>query len=402
MHNFGRVISFEVVRALKKKSFWVVALLFPLVIAVIFVIISLSGKAADTALDKLTQEDFSIAVMDQSKLVKPELLKALKADTVKDKAASVEDVRTGKLDAFIYYPADLAKQPIEVYGKEVGIFEDSRYTGVADNLLKGSVEESVPESVRLVLTDATKTSSTMYLDGQAYDPIKQMILPGMFLVLFYFLIAFFGGQMLTVATEEKENRVVEMLLTTIHARTLILGKIAALLILAFVQGLLIVLPAVGGYLLFHDQMSLPAIDLAGLPVDWSAIGLGALILFLSLLLFTGLLVFVGTIVPTAKEAGQFFGVMMVLIFGPLYASTLFVSSPESGIVTFLTLFPLTAPIPLMLRNAIGNLEGWEVAVSLTLLTLTAVLVLMLVVRAFRFGALEYSRRLSIKEMTRRG
>lgn len=51
--------------------------------------------------------------------------------------------------------------------------------------------------------------------------------------------------------------------------------------------------------------------------------------------------------PTAKEASQWFGIVMMLIFGPLYGVTAFVSYPDSPFVQFLSLFPLTSPIPLM-------------------------------------------------------
>lgn len=398
MHNLGTVLSFEVVRALKKKSFWVMALSFPLIIAVIFVIIFLSTKATDQALDKLTNEDFQMAIIDDSGLVDQKLVESVGAKQVDDKAAAVESVRHGDLDGFIYYPQNIAEQQVEVYGKNVGIFEDSRYKAVAENLLQGSVNQEVPAAVRTVVQGNTKFSSVVYRDGEVYDPIKQAILPGVFLVLFYFLIAFFGNQMLTVATEEKENRVVEMLLTTINPRTLIIGKVIALIILAFLQALIILIPVLIGYLALRDTASLPSLDISQLPVDYSAIAIGAAIFTLSLLLFTGLLVFIGAMVPTAKEAGQFFGIVMILIFGPLYAVSLFVSAPDSPLVRVLTLFPFTAPIPMMLRNALGNLTAWETALGLAILALTTVITMLLVVRAFRFGALEYSRKLSLKEL----
>ena len=93
--------------------------------------------------------------------------------------------------------------------------------------------------------------------------------------------------------------------------------------------------AVLGYLLFHDRMSLPGLDLSQIPFDWLRIGVGAVIFMAGFLLFTGLLVTIGAATPTAKEAGGFFGIVMILIFGPLYAASLFVSSPHAGIVQFL-------------------------------------------------------------------
>jgi len=106
----------------------------------------------------------------------------------------------------------------------------------------------------------------------------------------------------------------------------------------------------------------------------------------------------GAAMPTAKEAGSFFGAAMALVFGPLYAAPLFVTSPDSPIVQFLSYFPLTAPIPLLLRNAVGNLALHEALISITLLILTTIFVVSIGVRIFRFGALEYSRRLSLKEV----
>jgi ABC-2 type transport system permease protein len=56
---------------------------------------------------------------------------------------------------------------------------------------------------------------------------------------------------------------------------------------------------------------------------------------------------------------------------------------------------------LLLRNAVGNLTGWEIALAIPIMAVTAVIILILAVRVFRFGALEYSRKLSIKEIISR-
>jgi len=226
----------------------------------------------------------------------------------------------------------------------------------------------------------------------------EMIAPGIFLVLFYLMIATFGNQMLNATIEEKENRVIEMILTTINAKALIIGKIFSLIVLGFLQIIVVMVPLIIGYLLFHDSFSLPNIDLSQLPLDPQRILVGFTIFALSFVMFTGLLVAIGAAAPTAKEAGSFFGVVMVFIFGPLYAVSLFISSPDMPIVQFLSYFPFTAPIPLMLRNAVGNLELWQAGIAFIILFITAVVVMLVAVRTFRYGALEYDRRLSLKEI----
>lgn len=398
MYNLSTVIRFEVVRTLKKKSFWIMALGFPIAIVAIFAIIYLSNTSTDQAIKDLQKQQFTIAVTDDSHLIKPAILTSIKATTYPSKQQGIDSVTSGRVDGYIYYPSDLAKSPIEVYGKDVGIFNNGRYEAIANELLLSSVQTSVSTNVRSIIGGGTKTSVTTYRGGKVYDPTKEMIFPAVFLVLFYLLIAFFGGQMLTSTIEEKENRVIEMILTTIEARTLIIGKIISLVALALFQGCIIVIPALIGYLLLHDKLNLPFIDLSTLPVNMPRIVTGAVIFILSFLLFTGLLVLIGSSVPTAKEAGQFMGLIMILIFGPLYAATLFVSSPDAPLVRFLSLFPLTAPIPLLLRNAVGNLHGWEVAVAIPILIVSAIIVLVLAVRVFRYGALEYSRKISLREI----
>ena len=398
MYNLGTVMRFEIVRTLKKKSFWIMAVGFPIMFAAIFGIIFMSNQATSDAAKDLEKQKFSIAVTDDSGLIKPEYLVAVNATTVANKQVGIEAVKTGKYDAYFYYPTDLTSHAVEVFGKEAGLFDNGKYTGVANSLLQLSAESNISPELRSVVKGTTNTTFTAYKDGSTYDGLKEMILPGIFLVLFYLLISFFGNQMLTSTTEEKENRVIEMILTTIEARTLIIGKIISLIILAFIQGLIIIIPALVGYLLFHDQLNLPFVDLTTLPVNWGRIGVGAAIFAASFMMFTGLLVAVGAAVPTAKEAGQFFGIVMMLIFGPLYAVSLFISNPDNSLVQFLSTFPLTSPIPLMLRNAVGNLSGGEAALSIALLTITAIVVMLIAIRLFRYGALEYSRKLSIKEI----
>ena len=398
MHNLGTVFRFEVKRTLKKKTFWISALSFPLIIGVVFAIIFFSNQATNDAAENIKDQTFSIAITDESQLLQPELLTQVKATIVTDKQAAIDKVKAGTLDAYVYYPANLDKAPVEIYAKNIGLFENSRYQTVADALLKQAATSGVSPQVKTVLQDAVSYQSTTYKDGQAYDGLKELIAPGIFLVLFYILIAMFGNQMLTSTTEEKENRVIEMILTTIQARTLIIGKILSLMVLAAVQMLVIIIPVIIAYLLLRDTLNIPNVDLTNIPLDPVRIVIGALLFVTSFLLFTGLLVGIGAATPTAKEASGFFGAVMLFIFGPLYAVTLFISSPDSPIVRVLSFFPLTAPIPLMLRNAVGNLSIVDAIIGISILGVSAIIALAISIRLFRYGALEYSRRLSFKTL----
>lgn len=401
MHNLSTVIKFEVVRMLKKPSFWLMALGFPVIMAIVFGIVFLSNKATMEAADKLKDQEFSVAVTDEAGLISRQLLDSIKAQSVESKADGVAKVKSGQLDAYFYYPENLTENPVEVYGDDVGIFNNSRYSSVANMLLSESVDSQVQADQQAVLRGSVRMDSVVFKDGQRYDAMREMILPGLFLILFYMLIGFFGGQMLNSTIEEKENRTIEMLLTTVKARTLISGKILSLVLLALIQAAVILVPILIMYFSLGSQLQLPNVDLANLPVDWPRIGVGAVIFAFSFILFTGLLVAVGSAMPTAKEASQWFGIVIMLIFGPLYGVTAFISYPESAFVQFLSIFPLTSPIPLMLRNAVGNLPAGEAFIGIAVLVVSAVLVMMLAVRIFQIGAMEYDSKLSLKSLRRR-
>ena len=398
MHNLGTVFKFETIRVLKKPTFWLMALGFPLMFAALYGIMFWSQSTTMQAAKELEKQEFSLAVTDDSKLVRPELLMAAKTKTVESKEAGINDVKNGKIDAYIYFPKDIGNQKVEVYGKDVGLFQNGKYGAVAQSLLSQSVASSVSQAQVAILQNKVQLSSTTYLDGKEHGGINEMIAPGLFLVIFFMLITFFGNQMLTSSTEEKENRTVEMLLTMVKTDTLITGKILSLMVLALIQMLVIILPVAAGYLAFGSKLQLPNMDLSLLVFDPVRIGLALVIFLASFMMFTGMLVTLGAMMPTAKEANQWFGLVIMLIFGPFYGITAFVSFPDSPFVKFLSLFPFTAPIPLLLRNAVGNLPAWEGLLGVALLIVAAVFVLWLAVRVFRYGAMSYDSKLSLSAL----
>jgi ABC-2 type transport system permease protein len=402
MHNLRTVLRFEVIRTLKKKTFWAAALAVPLIVGFIGGVIYFSNTATGERSKELASQQFSIGITDQSQTISTELAKSLGIQPIATEQAGQAAVQSGELDAYYYYPANVSEETVRVYGKNVGLFENSRYQDLASQLLSQSAASTVDANERTILQGDVTFATTIYdANGDVDKGFMKLIAPGIFLVLFYFMIATFGNQILTSITEEKENRVIEMILTTIKPTTLLVGKLFSLIILAFIQMFVILVPVVVGYFIFKDQLALPNLDLAAIPLDPLAIGIGATIFIVSFLMFTSILMALGAAMPTAKEAGSFFGAVLALVFGPLYAAPLFVTSPDLGIVQFLSYFPLTSPIPLLLRNAVGNLPLNEALIALSFLVITTIIVVNIGVRIFRFGALEYSRKLSIKEIVGR-
>jgi ABC-2 type transport system permease protein len=161
MHNLGTVIRFEVTRTLKKPSFWLMALGFPVMMAAIFGVVFLSNQATMDAADKLKDQKFSIAVADESGIIKPEVLNAVNAELVATRAQGIEKVQSGQVEAFFYYPKDLATHPVEVFGEDIGVFDNSRYSSVATMLLDQSVSGQVAPDQLAVFQGRVSVNLTM-------------------------------------------------------------------------------------------------------------------------------------------------------------------------------------------------------------------------------------------------
>lgn len=406
-YNLGTVISFEFIRTIKKPSFWAATLTTPVLLVGLFTVMFYSNKqAADTA-KKLAEKQFSIIYQDESNTILPQIANGLQAKQASDKNQAIADVKAGKYDAFFYYPENLAKATVEVHGKDSGLFENGKYESVAKQLLTLSANAKVNnESTAAAIKGSVTTKLTAYKEnGEVAAGWLAAAPPLLFLVLFYLSVIMLGNNLLSSTVEEKENRVTEMILTTINPSNLIIGKMIATFLAGAVQALVIIMPVIVAYFILGSKAStsgLPDISLLqGIVIEPTAMIIGALLFIGGVLLFSGSLMTIGAIMPTAKEAGQWFGVVILAMFLPFYLISLILSSPESSIVQFLTYLPLTAPITAMLRNAFGSLDLLQASIVIALLLIIGVIVTRLAVHLFRYGAMQYDSKLSLKGLFRR-
>lgn len=394
-YNLGTVVGFEFFRTIKKKSFWLGTLFVPVMIAVVFGLIYLGNKSTDSASDKQKQAKFSFLYTDESKLIGTISSEGVKE--VNSKRLGIDEVKSGKVDAYFYYPKNPDKNPIQIYAKDVGLFDSNKYDAVAKSLLEVRAKQKVGDnSLLAVASGDITTNATLYKDGKRSGGIWSVLPPLLFLVAFYLVIAMLGNQMLNSTVEEKENRVTEMILTTLNPTTLIVGKIISNFMAGILQLLIFSLPVIVGYLWFKDQLNVPNFDLSQLIFEPSSLIVGVLLLIGGFMVFTGALVAIGALMPTAKEAGQYFGVAMVAVFVPFYAISFIISDPHALIVQIFTYFPLSAPITAMLRNAFGTLSPLEASIVIVELFVVGVLIIGVAVRLFRYGSMEYNNKLSLK------
>lgn len=401
MHNLITVIRFELIRTLKKSSFWISILATPALLAIIFGIVIFAQKTSDETQAELNKQPFSLIIMDETSLISDESLKQINATRVDDKQLAITKVSSGKIDAFFYYPKDSVKNPIEVYNKNDGLTANDKYTVAAKNLLITSSTNAIHSSSLLSIAKGNITVNQIdYENGKEINLVGNMIAPAIFLIIFYAVIVLLGNQMLASTTEEKENRVTEMLLTSLSSKTLIIGKIISLVVLGFIQILTILVPIILVYLFAREKLNIPDISnfTQGIAIEFWPIFIGAGLLVSGFLLFTGLLVGIGAASPTAKEANSFFGVIILIMFIPFYFFPLLMSSESSLVVTGLSFFPLTAPVTLMARNIFSTIEINEALIGLGLVFVFGIIAISIAIRIFRYGTLEYSKRLSLKSV----
>jgi ABC-2 type transport system permease protein len=161
-------------------------------------------------------------------------------------------------------------------------------------------------------------------------------------------------------------------------------------------------PILFAALFYREAVTIPDFNTAELVFDPVRMTVGFLILVGGFALFTTTLVAIGAVMPTAKEAGSFMGVMIALIFIPFYAVSLVVSEPHAAIVQVFTYFPFSAPVTALLRNAFGSLNVFEAATVVAILYLGAALMLRVAVRLFQYGSISYTSKVSIRTALRAG
>ncbi|NTV38571.1 MAG: ABC transporter permease [Demequinaceae bacterium] len=396
-HALREVVAFEVRRTLVTKRFWLATLFIPGLLVFIFAVSFASGSSSDAAAQAQSEAHFDFEYLDPSQLVDPGLAKAAGGTVVGSVDEGLADVKSGAVQAFFAYPADPSAQAIEVYGANDGAFGNGKYATAAANLLKASASKKVGSpQLSAIVQGAITTHTTTFENGRVTGGIESVIPPLLYVVLLYIVIILMGNQMLSATVEEKENRVTEMILTTIRAKTLLIGKVISLFVIGFVQMLVFAIPVVVAYVFFRDRLSIPNVDLSALQFQAGPMVIGALLLAGSFSLFTATLIAVGAAMPTVKDAAPFFAGMVITLFLPIYAVSLIVTSPQAPVVQAFTFFPYTAPVTSLVRNALGSLPPWMAVLDIVMLFGLSAVVLQAAVGIFKYGSIEYGKKVSLK------
>lgn len=406
MSKLRAVIRHEYTTIVKQPSFWIMMLALPVIFGVIFLMMFLSGKASTDRLDSLAKDIQNVAVIDESGFVPAEIVQAggQQSKPAADLESLKKEVSEGERAGLIYYPENLAEtKNYEVYVDGNDLSRVQTVQSLGDSLLQASLFAPLgsPEVIALAQDGGTNTLVT-YENGQVSAGFNRYIIPGLFALAFYLILFFSVGYILTSISEEKENRSMEMALTYLRPRILILGKLLGVILVTITQ--LAFMGALIGIALLvltntnNLAIQLPAgIDLANLVFDPIAIFFGAGFLISGFMLYAGLMAITAAALP-ARQANAFSAVFYIAGFAPFYMISLILTDPTNPVATFVTFFPLTSPIVTLIRNTVGNMGIVESSLALLVMTTFTLIAVWLAVKIFPKGALEYQNPLSFKSL----
>ncbi len=264
------------------------------------------------------------------------------------------------------------------------------------NLLAGRVSEELVQRIKEPLILVSLQLDETWEIMEVPQPLIAFLVPFIFGFLFMISIFSNSGRMLQSVSEEKENRVIEILLSSISARQMFLGKLLGL----GSAGLLQMVVWLVTIRIFADVGVIRIPALGDLAIPTSMLALGLLYFILGYLLFAVLSAGVGCIGSTASESEQWTGVFIVPAVVPMMLSDAILMHPEGLLARILTFIPLTAPMTVMMRLPNTTIPLWELALSLSIMVGSIAAGVWLVARVFRVFLLMYGKRPALREIVR--
>ncbi len=317
-----------------------------------------------------------------------------------DRAAATTDVRTGAATA--------------VYVLPTGYFDDSlvpvllsKVSPLNPGIVPG--KRAVARLIRLSIVDGVLTDPAhrrriaqvmdtqeeivgvegeelkAEVDGSpALDEVMQTLLPLLFASFFSMLIFVASGYLLDGIGEEKENRVLEVLLASLTPEELLLGKMVGLGAAGLLQTAFFAMLGLGP-MLVAGLVDLPL----GRVASMLACGI------LGYAEYASLMAASGAVAGNRQEGRQISAVFTLMAMLPMFILPVFMTGADKALPTAMSLAPPTAPIAMVLRLGMGDVQAWQLAVSFAGMAISAWLSWRIGSRIFRVGILMTGARPSL-------
>ena len=397
MNKVWEIIKYEYRRHVFRKRFLFSLLSLPLVVVIMVAVgLLIAFVSMDTTpvgyIDRAGFLENPIPIERKGSLFKPVMEFRAYADEDQAKA----DLDEGEIQAYYIIPATYPASP----DVELVYFEmpDPAIQNQFNEFMRNNLQtfESLSPQVKTRLSEGEHIT-LISIDGSREMQQNQWYLtfiPYIAGIMFVVVVMTSAGYLLQAVVEEKENRTMEIVITSVSPNQLMTGKIIGNIAVGLTQ--------LVAWLLF----SWAAIKIGGqfFPFlqDFSLSPDFVLVLFLTLIpsfiMIAAIMAAIGATVTEMKEAQQVSGLFSIPMTIPYYFSWLIMMNPNGVLAIVLSYFPLTAPITLLMRMAFTVIPPWQIALNIAILVVFAILSIWLAGRTFRMGMLRYGQKLSLKEI----
>jgi ABC-2 type transport system permease protein len=266
------------------------------------------------------------------------------------------------------------------------------------HLLAGKVDATIEQRV---LNPMNVQAVTLNESGQVdtespFSWVGDFVVPYVFAILFVITLFTTSGFLLQGVSEEKEGRVIEILLSSINSTQLLAGKILGLGAVGLIQ--VIVWFGAGAALLTTAVALFSLTDIINFSP--STVILGLIYYLLGYLLFATLMAVAGSMGTTQRESQQIAGIFSFAAAIPWMAIGVIFSNPNAPLAVLLSYIPLTAPVMMLIRLGFGQVPVGQIAISVALLVAGIALSLWAGAKVFRVGLLMYGKRPGLKDLAR--
>ncbi|NLA11549.1 MAG: ABC transporter permease, partial [Firmicutes bacterium] len=350
---------------------------------------------ATTSIEKDEQK---VAVIDETGDFYPYLQRSLTASPVQltlHEAAELEklseQVEEGILNGYLSFTAEnINSGLIDYYVRDAKEMNTgSLGEGVGGALTRYRMEKLGLTAEEIAIATAPAILQMRSISGEEFS-IIETIAPFAFSMLLVLAVIISGQVLMFGVIREKRNRIVEILLSSVSALDLLLGKILGFGLLGLLQ--------IGIWLAAALAVASHFVDLGQLGL--SAGALLPMILFFvgGYIMFAALFAAMGATMKDAEGGSQIQGMVVLIPMIPMFASGAIMMAPNAVWVRIFSYIPIFTPMTMLMRIASTTLPWWEIASTLAVLMIGVAFFIYLGARIFSRGLLQFERNISLKEI----
>lgn len=395
MKKFLYVMRYEYLRHVLRRGFLIAVFSVPFWILVMIgvVILLIRLESGDKPVGYVDQANFLENLVQLPVPDFPDELIPMEPYASQELAQQALD--SGDIQAYYVLPADYpADNSVElVYFEEPG----GEVFGQFRDFLRLNLLADLPDPVVTRLIEGAEVQVVTLNDATqaaGFGVVLKFLLPlfsGMALMVAVFTSS---GYLMQAVVDEKENRTMEIMITSLSPAQMMAGKVIGLIGVGLTQILMWMVMA--GVALLFVARNFEFINLTGL--DIGSIWLSLVVIIPAFVMISALMAAVGATVTEAREGQQVTGLITLPVMLPFFLFAVFINNPNGIIAVAMSFFPLTAPLTLIIRSAFTEIPTWQLALSILILIVSAIGSLWLAGQIFRLGMLRYGQRVRLQEV----